>query len=258
MADVKERKERVQKFKRTVDTEAVIRGIERRFYDDLTWVFDEYPTFTIRRTILRHWLDHSICVYHHWQADWIEARVIDLKKEDGETNSGFWKELLGWYVFNTTCGLDFDATAILVNRALDFAIGITKMDDSGGSHGFCYRSDVLKIIVGRLDRSPEIYHDLKTPKTLKLFLESFLVETYQSKFPIIDCRMVDIRRIVNCAIRVEDWEFLPLIQQVHQKLYNQRRSKKYDFKQEAEIEESLAFLKEAIRLCEEKQREVKE
>ncbi len=118
---------------------------------------------------MRYWLDYSIRVLD-WQADWIEARVIDLKKEDGETHSGFWKELLNWYVFNTTCGLNFKATAVLANRALDFAIGITKMDDFGGSHGFIYRSDVLKIIVGRLDREPEIYRDIETP-SLKIFLE---------------------------------------------------------------------------------------
>ena len=254
MVDVKEK---VQEFKRTVDTEAVIRRIEGGSYsDDLTWVFDKYPTFTIRRTILRYWLDHSICM-HHWQADWIEARVIDLKKEDGRTHSGFWKELLDWYVFNTTCGLDFNATVMLVNRSLDFAVGITKMDDFGGSHGFVYRSDVLKIIAGRLDRSPEIYRDIET-KSLKLFLESFLVQAYQPNSTIYDSTMVDIKRVVRCAIKVEDWRFLPLIEQVLYKLSNQKRPERYEFKQEAEIMENLAFLREAVRLCREKTEAIKD
>jgi len=245
MADAKEN---VPEFKKTVDTEAMISRIERGSCFNLTWLFDEYPTYTIRKTILKYWLDHSICVLG-WQADWIEARVIDLKKEEGATHSGFWKELLDWYVF--------DVTAALANRALDFAIGITEMDDFGGVHGFIYRSDVLKIIAGRLDRSPEIYQDIATP-SLKLFLESFLVRTYQPDSIINDFTMVDIKRVVRCAIKVEDWQFLPMIELVLCKLANQKRPEKYDFKQEVAITESLAFLKEALRLFREKTKEVKD
>ncbi len=52
MTDVKEK---IQKFKRTVNAESVIRRIEEGSYSDsdgdLIWVFDGYPTSTIRKRI---------------------------------------------------------------------------------------------------------------------------------------------------------------------------------------------------------------
>ena len=239
--------EKVPEFMGTVSAGAIVRGVESGYYFNLTWLFDEYPTFTVRQAILRRWLDRPIQAYDY-QADWIEARIRDLNKEETETHSGFWKQLLDWYVFN--------AEGELINRALDFAVGITKMDYFGTLRGFFYLSDVLKIIAGRLDRSPEIYQDIKTP-ALKLFLESFLVQAYQPNSTIYDFTMVDIKRVVTCAISVEDWQFLPLIEQVLYKLSNQRRPERYDFKQEVEILRNITFLKEAVRFFREKTEEVK-
>ncbi len=234
---------KVPEFKKTINTETVIRRIESGWYAGLTWLFDEYPIFAVRRTVLRKLLDRSIPVSYQ-EADWIETRVFDLKQEEEETRSGFWNELLGWYVFNAK-------SDELINRALDFAVGITKMDFFAGTHGFVHRSDVLKIVSGRLDESPRIYRDMET-STLKLFLQSFLVQTCQPNSTIYDFTMVDIKRVVRCVIKVEDWDFLPLIEQVLYKLSNQSRPKGYDFKQEVETLENIAFLREAVRLLREK------
>lgn len=245
MADVKER---ILGFKKTINTEVEIRRIESGWYHELTWLFDECPIFTVRKTILNYWLDRSIKV-HDRQACWIEARIYDLKKEEGEIKSGFWKELLNWYIFN--------ADDKLANRALDFAVGITKIDNFGDTQGFIYRSDILKIIAGRLDRSPEIYWHTETP-VLKSFLQSFLIRSYQPDSIIYDFIMVDIKRVVRCAVKIEDWGFMPLVEQVLYKLFNQKRPKKYDFRQEVEMLENIAFLKEAVRLFRKKIEEVKD
>ena len=235
---------KIPEFRKTIVTENVVRGVASGWYRDISFVriFDEYNAFAVRKAILEYWLERSVRI-NEYQADWVEARIIDLKKEEGETRSGFWKELLNWYIFN--------ATDKLSNRTLDFAISITEMNDFGDSSGYFYRSDVLKIITGKLDRSPEIYQDITTP-ALRLFLESFLVAAYQPNATIFDGTMVDIRRVVRCAIKAEDWHFLPMIEQVLYKLYNQKRPERYDFRQEVEILENIAFLKEAVRLLREK------
>ncbi|MEK7503627.1 MAG: hypothetical protein AAB577_01450 [Patescibacteria group bacterium] len=241
--------EKVPEFRKTVVTEAIVKNIERGPAFNLLWVFDEYPILEVREAILSRLLSSSIKVGCAQEADWAETRIHDLKKEEEQTHSGSWKELLGWYIFNANGGL--------VNRALDFAIGITKLEHFGSSYGFQHRSDVLKIIAGRLNKSPMAYQDITTPD-LKLFLESFLVKAYERDFPIYDCTMIDIKRVVHCAINVEDWTFLPLIEKVLYKLYNQKRPERYDFGEEVEILENITFLREAVRLFREKTEEVKD
>lgn len=237
-------KEKIPEFRKTVDLERVIEKINSYQYypRDLVSLFDEYPIFAVRKAILERWLDHPVEVLD-WQVDWIEARICDLKTEEGEMHPNFWKELISWYIFGTK--------GKLANRAFDFAVGIAKK-----SYLYLYRSDILKIIAGKLDRSPEIYQDIETP-SLRLFLESFLVQAYQPNFTIYDSTMVDIKRVVRCAVKVGDWRFLPLVEQVLYKLSNQRRPERYDFREEVEFKENLAFLKEAARLLREKTEETK-
>lgn len=243
MAEIKEK---IPEFKKTISPEAVIGEVKSGWYCDLTLPFDEYPIISVRRAILKYWLERPIEV-RDYQADWIETRVRDLKEEENRIDRlNFWKELLDWYIFNTH--------GKLASRALDFAVEITKTADFS-LH--MYSSDILKLIAGRLDRSPEIYQDLKTP-TLRLFLESFLVQACQPNSTIFDFTMVDIKRVINSAVKVEDWRFLPLIEQVLYKLCNQKSPERYDFKQEYEIQSNIAFLRVAVRLFREKTEETKD
>lgn len=243
--------EKVPGFKETILTDVIVRRIEYGHYHNLTWLFDEYPVFEVRKAILRHWLDHSIPVLAQ-DTDWVEQRIYDLGEEQAKTqsNSRLWEDLLGWYVFNTNTRYIFDDNTDLVSRALEFAIKLTQ-NDLGGMRSSFYRSDVLKVIAGRLERTPHIYESIKTP-SLRLFLESFLEEKYLSKHDIIDYGMVDVRRVIRCAVAVEAWGFMPYIEKVLFKLRNQRKPERYDFGKEIEILESLAFLQEAVRLFEEK------
>jgi len=245
--------EKVPKFRETIHIGAITERIKRNYYLDLTWLFDEYPIYDIRQAILRYWLDRSVPVPDQI-ADWIEQRVYDLKKEGTRAESGsyFWKDLLGWYVFNADSDYIFDRNVDLVSRAIEFAIKITK-DGFADDVGFIYRSDILKIIAGRLERTPHIYQSPKMP-SLKPFLKSFLVQEYESKHGIIDYELVGVKRVIRCAIAVKDWEFLPLIEKVLFKLRNQKKPERYEFRKEIEILESLAFLKEAVRLFKEKQK----
>ncbi len=246
-----EAKEKIPEFRRTKNPKIVIQRIDSDRCNDynLAPLFDEYPDFSVREAILRRWSAYSFRLYYY-QADWIEARICDLGEEEIETHSGFWKELLSCYIFSSHDELVF--------RAIEFAIGLTKKEDSLGSlpRSF-YRSDILKIIAGKLDKDPEIYWNMGTP-SLKLFLESFLVEAYQPHSIITYDVMVDIRRSVRCAIKVEDWQFLTLIEKVLYNLYNQERPEKYEFKKETERKENLAFLKEAVQLCRGKTEKEKE
>lgn len=252
-------RENIPEFRKTMSTDSIIRRVESGYYHNLTWFFDEYPVFETRNAILRHWLDRSIEVSAQ-DVDWIEQRIIDLKKETRGAQSDFrlWKDLLNWYVFNTNTRYVFDDNTDLVSRALEFAIGITKREDFGGSQGFSHRSDVLKIVAARLENTPHIYQNLKTP-SLKLFLESFLVQEYQSKYDIIVYEMVDIKRVIRCAIAVWDWGFLPHLEKVLAKIYqsqeNQKKTRTYDYRKEVEILQTEALFKETIRFFREKTEE---
>lgn len=237
-----ETEERIPEFRRTKNPENAARKIESGCYDALFPLFDEYPIYSIREAILRRWSEYH-CRFYFYRADWIETRICDLGEEETETHSGFWEKLLSCYIFCAYGELAF--------RAIEFAIAITNREDFGGTRRFSHRSDILKIIAGKLGKEPEIYYDIGKP-SLKIFLESFLIEAYQPEPVITYDMMIDIRRVVNCIVKVEDWGFLTLIERVLNKLYNQERTKIYNFKQEAEIKEDLVFLKEAVRLCREK------
>ena len=142
---------------------------------------------------------------------------------------------------------------MLANRAFDFAVEIAKTENFS-----IYKSDILKLITGKLVRSPEMYYIQRVEaEDLRLFLESFLVRAYQTNFKISDFTMVDIRRVVRCANSVEDWRFLPLIELVLYKYYNQERPERYDFDKEIEILENITFLREAVRHMREKTEEIK-
>ena len=241
-----EAKEKIKEFKQTMGIKGIVNKVRYSVYEAMV-AFDDYPTLEVRQGIIRHWLDDSIRIFDQ-HADWIEQRILDLKEEEVKTRQSlhFWEDLLNWYIFNTSS----------VSRAMNFAIGLTQ-NNFGGSPGFLYRSNILKLVVGKLERTSHIYQSIEMP-SVKLFLESFLVKAYQPNSTISDYAMVDIKRVVRCAISVGDWHFLPQIELVLYKLSNQRRSKRYDFKQEAEILENIAFLREAVRFFREKTEEVKD
>jgi len=249
--------ESVPKFKETIATQVIVRRVGDYYYQNLTWLFDEYPVFEVREAILRRWLYNHVQVEAQ-EVDWIEQRIRDLKEEAAKTQSDsrFWKDLLNWYVFCTNTRYVFDEDIDLVSRALEFAISITKLNELYGSQGFFYRSDILKLVAGRLKHTPHIYQNLKTP-SLKPFLESFLTEIYQSKYDITNYELVDVERVIRCAKEVEDWSFLIHIEKVLAKIFqsvkNQRAKKeKYQFERETVILRTEAFLNETVRFFKEK------
>ena len=232
---VNEKKE-IKEFRKTMLTDFIARDVESGYLHNLTWLFDEYPVFEVRNAVLRHWLNCSIKVAAQ-DVDWIEQRIIDLVVEE-QSGSRLWRDLLNWYVFNTNTEYLFSDRTDLVSRALEFATGITKLEE--GLSGLFRKSDILKIIAARLENTPHIYQNLKTP-SLKPFLESFLVREYQSKYDIIDYEMVDVKRVIRCVIAVCDWGLLPHLEKVLAKVYQSRENliktkpKKYDYRKEVEI-----------------------
>ena len=107
--------------------------------------------------------------------------------------------------------------------------------------GFIYRSDVLKIIAGKIHRSPETYSEVPA---FKPFLESFLEKdtTFRD--------FTDVRRAVRCVVDVQDTDFLPRIEEVLHKLANKRRNPN-NFGDRTDGAEVVAFLREAMRFLEE-------
>jgi hypothetical protein len=166
--------------------------------------------------------------------------------------------MLDWYVFNTNTGGVHEETD-LVSRAIEFAISIAKNDFAGISR-FIYTSDILKLITVRLKRTPYIYQNLKAP-SLRPFLESFLTSQYcRPDWDITDYRLVDVRRVVDLAIELWDWSFLPQIELVRQKVCQSaenriKKDERYDFHQEVRIREAKAYLDEAMRFLTEKKAE---
>lgn len=255
---VNEKKE-IKEFRKTMLTDFIARDVESGYLHNLTWLFDEYPVFEVRNAVLRHWLNCSIKVAAQ-DVDWIEQRIIDLVVEE-QSGSRLWRDLLNWYVFNTNTEYLFSDRTDLVSRALEFATGITKLEE--GLSGLFRKSDILKIIAARLENTPHIYQNLKTP-SLKPFLESFLVREYQSKYDIIDYEMVDVKRVIRCVIAVCDWGLLPHLEKVLAKVYQSRENliktkpKKYDYRKEVEILQTEVLLKETIRFFREKIEEGKD
>ena len=255
---VNEKKE-IKEFRKTMLTDFIARDVESGYLHNLTWLFDEYPVFEVRNAVLRHWLNCSIKVAAQ-DVDWIEQRIIDLVVEE-QSGSRLWRDLLNWYVFNTNTEYLFSDRTDLVSRALEFATGITKLEE--GLSGLFRKSDILKIIAARLENTPHIYQNLKTP-SLKPFLESFLVREYQSKYDIIDYEMVDVKRVIRCVIAVCDWGLLPHLEKVLAKVYQSRenlikkKKKKYDYRKEVEILQTEVLLKETIRFFREKIEEGKD
>jgi len=221
----------VKKFKETKGTKRLLYEAEQDPGFIAMRIFDDYPTYEVRKGILGIWLERVRPIYP-WQADWIETRIQDLRKEERETQHRFWpdcfwKDLLGWYVFN--------ATLQCVTRALEFAINITQQERFKEEFGYFYRSDILKIITGKIHQSPEIYSEAPA---LKTFLGSFLEkgETY--------CDFTDPKRAVRCAVDVSDTSFLPQIEEIIHRLYNKRRNPD-DFRERIEVAENLAFFRES-------------
>ena len=246
----------VPKFRETISRSDILKEIEHGYrfgpYYGLIYAFDEYPILETRKAILRRWLDKSIKVRGQ-EAEWIEQRVFDLA-EDVRSHS-LWKDLLHWYVFNADTVNVLSGKFDLISRAIEFAIGLTKMSDFARIGGFSHRSDILKIVVARLEHTPSIYQKLNAP-SLRSFLEWFLALQYQSKFNTADYEMVDIKRVVRCAVAVEDWSFLPHLEKVLAKVYQDqenRQKERYDFRKEVDVLEVQAFLRETIRFFREKQ-----
>lgn len=253
------KEEQIPKFQKTILTALIAGRVERGFYNfgGLPFVFDTYPTIEVRKAILKRLLDDQVRVIVH-DINWIEQRINDLAKEQAEekidADPPLWKQMLEWYVFNAGAvrGDETGAT----ERAIEFAIAIAKKDEFAGSHGFFFRSDILKIIIARIKRDPERYENMKAP-SLKPFLESFLVDAYDPKFGPTYSQLVDVERIVRCLIKVWDASFLPHIEKVLARIYqNQEKNIKnrknhYDFEEEVDTLQDQAFLKEAIRFFKE-------
>ena len=137
----------------------------------------------------------------------------------------------------------------MASRAIEFAIGLTETSD----FGTIYCSDILKLITGRLCRNPSVYEHLETPR-LKPFLESFMTMDNRFGSGLNDYHMVDVKRVIRCAVAVEDWGFLPHIKKVlagvrviRQDLLEEDR---YDYAEEVKIEQAEALLNATVRLFE--------
>lgn len=239
----------ISKFQKTSSASMLIRQIKQGTLD-FAWpvIFDKYPIMEVRTAIIERCLNNQLKVQRE-EIPWIEQRVVDLIGDDGDSNH-LWRELLNWYVFNTR---EVD----LSNRAIDFAIGIVSgKADLFGWNPYLEASNVLKIVAGRLEKTPGIYQSLDL-SSLKPFLETFLTIACRSQLSLIDYKMIDVKRVIRCILAVYDWSFLFYIEKVLIKVRQRKKELQNieaNFQENVSIREAEVFLEETIKFIKKNQK----